>query len=513
MEESAWRLPGYVVEEPLGAGADARVWRAHVRRGGDPVAVKLLPVYERSQLDAARAEAALLIGLDHPHLVRLHEVVPCRRGLALVLDLAAGGSLADLLASRGRLTVGEVVTAIAPIGAALAYAHNAGVVHGDVSAGNVLFTDVGLPLLADLGVARLIGDDGAVPVCSTPAYVDPAVAAGGVPSPASDVFMLGAVALHALTGEPAWPGTSADAAYAAAARGELGDAAARLDAAGVPQAVAEVVRHALEIDPLRRQSAAEFALDLRHAAEPVALELGAGRARHRAVEPGPDPAVLTHGHRLPPVRTPARTIRGLRPDAPARLVHLGVVTVLLAALLAGMLWWAHGRGGRSAAAADRPPGSPSATVAGAHSVDAVEATALPTSLPSAPAVTQLDAAAAGEVLARLDVSRARAYAQRDPGLLAEVYVPGALRTQDVAQLESIVPAGCGLFGVSTVYSHVAVESRASAQAVVRAVATLRPSTLECGGKPAGRAPAAGPLTLHIALQRVGSGYLISSVTR
>lgn len=509
MSESTWRLPGYVIEEPIGAGADARVWRARVRRSGDPVAVKLLPVHGLEELDAARAEAALLTGLDHPHLVHLHEAVPCARGLALVLDLADGGTLAALLLARGRLTPGEVVTAIAPVGAALAYAHTAGVVHGDVSAANILFTRAGLPLLADLGVARLAGDD-TIPPRSTPAYVDPAVAAGGVPSPASDVFMLAAVALHALTGEPAWPLNSAEAAYAAAARGDLGDVTGRLEGAGVSGAVAEVIARGLRIDPARRPTAAEFALDLRHAAEPVAVELSAGRARHRAVDPGPDPAVLTYGHRVPaPTRAPARTLRRLRPDLAGRVARLGLVTVLLAALLTGMLWWAHGRRGRPAAAADQHRGSPSATVAGARSVDAVQATALP----PAPDVAQLDAAAAGKVLAGLDVARARAYAQRDPALLAQVYVPGTLRTQDAAQLQSIVPVGCGLFGASTVYSHVAVESRAATQAVLRVSATLRASTLECGGKPAGRAPAAGPLTLHIALQRVGTGYLIASVDR
>ncbi|HEU5006622.1 MAG TPA: serine/threonine-protein kinase [Jatrophihabitantaceae bacterium] len=507
MDESTWRLPGYVIEEPIGAGADGRVWRARVRRSGDPVAVKLLPVHERGQLDAARAEAALLTGLDHPHLVRLHEAVPCRRGLALVLDLAAGGSLAQLLAARGRLTQGEVVTTIAPVGAALAYAHNAGVVHGDVSAANVLFTGVGLPLLADLGVARLTGDD-TIPARSTPAYVDPAVAAGGVPSPASDVFMLAAVALHALTGEPAWPLASADAAYAAAARGDLGDVAGRLHDAGVSDAVAQVITRGLQIDPARRPTAAEFALDLRHAAEPAAVELSAGRARHRAAEPGPDPTVLTYGHRLPPpARTPARTLRALRPELSARVMRLGLVTALLAALLTGLLWWAHDRGGRPAAAAGQR--SATATGAGSHSVDAVGATAQP----PAPDVAQLDAAAASKVLTRLDVARARAYAQRDPALLAQVYVPGTLRTQDAAQLQSIVPAGCGLFGASTVYSHVAVESRAATQAVLRVSATLRASMLECGGKPAGQAPAAGPITLRIALQRVGTGYLIASVNR
>ena len=75
------------------------VWRARVSATGHPVALKRgVPVADRSQLQAARAEAALLSTLDHPHLIRLHELVPSERPrVALVLDLADGGSLGDLL--------------------------------------------------------------------------------------------------------------------------------------------------------------------------------------------------------------------------------------------------------------------------------------------------------------------------------------------------------------------------------------------------------------------------------
>ena len=174
-----WKLPGYVVEELLGYGGSGEVWRGHASSTGAPVALKRLPVSDAAQAQAARAEAALLSTLDHPHLIGLHELVPAGDAVVLVLDLADGGSLADLLARRGRLTPGETITALAPIGAALAYAHDEGVVHGDVTSANVLFTAAGLPLLADLGVARIIGD--ASPANSTPAYVDPSVASGCAP--------------------------------------------------------------------------------------------------------------------------------------------------------------------------------------------------------------------------------------------------------------------------------------------------------------------------------------------
>jgi len=102
---SAPVVPGYRLEELLGRGGSGEVWRAVPRSGGPPVAVKLLVA---GDAERQAREAALLGELDHPHLVRLHEVVhePRRGGpprVALVLDLLAGGSLAALLARRGRV--------------------------------------------------------------------------------------------------------------------------------------------------------------------------------------------------------------------------------------------------------------------------------------------------------------------------------------------------------------------------------------------------------------------------
>src|SRR5207302_9265821 len=138
---------------------------------------------------------------------------------------------------------------------ALAHAHANGVVHGDVTPGNILFTAVGLPLLADLGVARLRGDLAALDgTRCTPEYVDPAVAAGSVPGPPSDVFMLAAVAVHALTGAPVWRGATPDDLVAAAAAGDVGDLAGRLRTAGVPAEVAAVVLRGASADPVQRGS-------------------------------------------------------------------------------------------------------------------------------------------------------------------------------------------------------------------------------------------------------------------
>ncbi len=360
MGRAPWRLPGYRVERLIGAGGYGEVWQAEVRATGASVALKRIPLSDPTQRKAALSEAAMLSALAHPHLVRLHRLVQVDGALVLVLDLASGGTLARLLASRGRLTPGETITALAPIAAALAHAHAAGVVHGDVTAGNVLFTAAGLPLLADLGVARLLGQLG--PVRTTPEYAEPGVAAGYLPVPASDVFMLGAVALHTLTGALPWP--DAAPAEPAAAAGWRADVERRLSEVGVAHEMAAVVLRSLAFEPERRGTAADFALDLRHSGHPVAVELTAGRtrmepslARLAAIaaqrpfpEPGSRPAAavaplpasalpFTHGARVPSPLVARRPRHSDGARSLAMSTPVAALIITLGMVVAALAWW------------------------------------------------------------------------------------------------------------------------------------------------------------------------------
>ena len=124
------------------------------------------------------------------------------------MDYAAGGSLGQLVAGRGKLGPGETVTVLTPIAQALAYLHGQGFTHGDVSPGNVLFTAHGKPLLADLGVARMVADAAAVSDAGTEGFRDPApvdaVRAGLQPE--RDVYSLAALGWYCLTGRAPEPG-------------------------------------------------------------------------------------------------------------------------------------------------------------------------------------------------------------------------------------------------------------------------------------------------------------------
>ena len=533
MTRGAWRLPGYRVEKLIGAGASGEVWRATVNATGVPVALKRIWVSERAQrhaaagaaISAAISEAAMLAELDHAHLVKLHDVRRLDDAIVLVLDLAAAGSLGALLDRRGRLTVGETITAVAPIGSALAYAHTKGVVHGDVSAANILFTDIGLPLLADLGVARLLGD--AAPVRTTPSYVDPAVATGALPEPSSDVFMLGGVALHALTGTPPWPGGDAAEVFeTAATTGVEPDWSGRMAAAAVPEAVRAVVARALRLDPLHRGTAAEFALELRHAAEPVAVELSAGRTRRADALPDSWPlqtvppatgAQASSPVRVPPfarapltagVRAPSPFVRppsgrhasaaAGRRVAPA-VIAVAALAAVVVAVVAAVLWWPQSpRSGQSARSGHEAAASVTAPVA-------------PQSVRTTPVAATRHARAhdVRAVLASLDARRARAFAARDPAALHAVYASAALLARDRALLLAIVPPGCGLHGLHTSFGTVRV-LRSEAPLRVRAVVAVQPSALVCGGRPAGRAHGARPVTMALELVHTIAGYRIAA---
>jgi serine/threonine protein kinase len=561
MGGAPWQLPGFVVGELLGSGNSSEVWAAGIAATGERVALKRVALTEPDALRAARTEAALLTALDHPHLVRLHALIPTPDAAVLVLDLADGGSLADMLARRSRLAVGEVVTALAPIGAALAYAHQRGVLHGDVTPGNVLFTSIGLPMLGDLGVARIVGDSGAVRC--TPEYIDPAVARGFVPGPSSDVFMLGAIALRALTGSPVWRGTTTAGILADAAAGDLGHLRERL--AGLPPPVVAVLEQALVAEPHLRCTAAEFALDLRHSAVPMPVELSAGRratttlgtgrttagrvlasprppGAHRAMarrrsgrravpdpdrpafdRPGPTPATpghegaLTHRVRasarptLPP--PPGRFRRFLDRASSAasgrRSFRLGIIALVVGAIaLGGGLLWSSRPSPADAARRPTDAGRLPTDAAGQPTDAARLPTVAPTVAPSVPPQSS-NSPSPADVLRRLDDLREQAFARRDVGLLAQVYVPGPLLDEDSVRLRRLVPVGCGLVGAHTEFRNVQASSRAAGRWSIRATARLAPSTLRCSGVVRGHAAGAGPTGLRIELAQVAGPYRIA----
>lgn len=260
-------IPGYAVHARLGEGASSSVWRATREADGLEVALKVVRPGE-GKVEAGLREAGLLAGVRHQHLVRLYDVVPVPQegtgrpqGLALAMQLAAGGSLARLLAHRRMLSPGEAVTVLQPVCGALADLHDRGLVHGDLSLGNVLFLADGMPLVADLGASRIVGER-SEEVWATGAQegmVAPEVLEGFAPTRESDVYAVGALAWRALVGDPPGP---------AFTRPPLGEVSPDL-----PEQLVGLVEGMLAAQPEDRPDAEEVATALLAVAVPEPIEV------------------------------------------------------------------------------------------------------------------------------------------------------------------------------------------------------------------------------------------------
>ncbi|GAB3249824.1 hypothetical protein GCM10027562_09010 [Arthrobacter pigmenti] len=255
-------LRGYRSGRRLGTGGSASVWLVTSEHDGRQFAAKVFPPdgdsVTASQL---RREMELLERLDHEHLVRLHEVLEAGDGLTLLMDYAAGDSLAALVGARGPLPVEEVVTILTPVARCLAYLHSHGVTHSDVAPGNVLFTQHGKPLLADLGLGRMTGQGGTSTAGTAGfAAVDTTVRGQhGRLRPEDDIHGLAALGWYALTGRvPA----SSDR------RPPL-----PMVIPGVPEELALIIEAGLHPSPEQRPSAAEFEQAVLRSAQPAPVNL------------------------------------------------------------------------------------------------------------------------------------------------------------------------------------------------------------------------------------------------
>jgi serine/threonine protein kinase len=210
------RLGGrYDVRSLLGTGGMADVYLAHDLELDRDVAVKVLR--DAGGTSRFRAEARTLSRLRHPALVGVLDLGEVDGRPYLVLELVQGTSLAERCA-QGPLPREEVARVGEQVAAALAYVHEQGVVHRDVSPGNVLLSDDGRVHLADFGIARLVEDHptltAAGETLGTAPYLAPEQVRGEEATPAVDVYALGLVLLEALTGRRAFDGIPTEAALA-----------------------------------------------------------------------------------------------------------------------------------------------------------------------------------------------------------------------------------------------------------------------------------------------------------
>jgi eukaryotic-like serine/threonine-protein kinase len=202
----------YAFKTPLGRGGMGVVWHAHDVVLGREVAVKevvLPPTLPDSERRSAQArvmrEARAAARLQHPNTVTVSDVIQDRGSTFIVMELVRAPTLAELVRAEGPLPPERVVEIGAQVASALEAAHRAGIVHRDVTPGNVMVPSDGPAKLADFGIASLQGDPrltSAGLAIGSPAYMAPEQAKGEPTGPPTDSWGLGATMFYAVEGEP-----------------------------------------------------------------------------------------------------------------------------------------------------------------------------------------------------------------------------------------------------------------------------------------------------------------------
>jgi len=327
----------YELGPMLGRGGMGTVYDGTDRRLGRSVAVKVLRADLAEQPRARRrfeTEARAAARLAHPNVVTVFDSGEDDGIPFLVMERLPGRTLADELAG-GALSVDRARAVGRETLAALAAAHDAGVIHRDIKPGNVLLTADGHVKVSDFGIAKTVDDADetqTAELVATVRYVAPERLTGAPATPRSDLYSVGVVLYEALTGTRAFDGESPAATMLAVERG-----GAPALPASVPRDVAAVVERAMARDADARYSSAEE----------MAAAL-AGDAHIDATVPLPDTEpldVVTDAappHVMPAaeVDTVPVTTRALR--SPRRL-GAALLAGLAVVLLAG-IGWSH-RGG------------------------------------------------------------------------------------------------------------------------------------------------------------------------
>jgi eukaryotic-like serine/threonine-protein kinase len=290
----------YALAVPIGQGGMGVVWRARDTLLGREVAIKevrlppTIPDSERSSMRArVLREARAAARLNHPGVVTLYDVINEQGHAFIVMELISAPTLAQVVAKQGPLDPRRAARIGSQVAAALAAAHQAGIVHRDVKPANVMVVGDGARL-TDFGIARVKGDPKLTStglIVGSPAYMAPEQASGAAAGPEADLWGLGATLYYAVEGRPPFERDGQIAVLTAVVN----------DAPRAPERSGElgpVIAALLSKDPAQRPGAAELheLLDRAANAEPAAATVTLPAPGLVPVDPTP-PASQGNGSR------------------------------------------------------------------------------------------------------------------------------------------------------------------------------------------------------------------------
>ncbi len=247
----------YEVVSVLGRGGMGVVYRARDRELNEEVALKAIRQELLSDAVAAerfKSEIRLARRISHRNVVRTHDLGESEGVLFVTMEYVDGIDVRELLNTRGKLSVASALALGRQLAAALAVAHDAGVIHRDVKPENALIDGDGVLKVMDFGIARLAEATSARTqsglIVGTPAYMAPEQLVGEEVDARADLYALGVVLYECLTGRPPFSAPSAVALIGKVLTTE--PAALTSLAPEVPAALAALVMQLLSKSPANR---------------------------------------------------------------------------------------------------------------------------------------------------------------------------------------------------------------------------------------------------------------------
>ena len=312
----------YALKGPLGQGGLGQVHEAWDPLLSRTVAVKTLQfdidMTERVSLDGLFLnEARAAAGLNHPHIVTIHDAGLSAQGVYIAMERLHGRDLRQALAAGWQPTAGEAALLMRRVADALAYAHARGVVHCDIKPANIFLCRRDKPKVLDFGIARVAHSsaltllDGLI--AGSPHYLAPEQLQGGTVDARTDIHALGVVFYELLAGRKAYTGDTVDQITNAVLANH--PAPAHEIRSGVPPLLSAIAAKAMAREPdMRFSTAAGMAAELRRWID-----------RHTALEaPAQAPVQVLEAPSMPPYRLGQR-----KPQAQAAKVLSGVALAAL----------------------------------------------------------------------------------------------------------------------------------------------------------------------------------------
>lgn len=314
------RSDRYTYVATIGQGGMGVIFRALDRVLGHEVALKVLRARDHDAIGRLKTEFRTRVDLHHPHLLQLLDLVITADEAFFTMELVDAVDFLDWVWHDGeRGAPRRLATALAGVASALEALHAAGWVHFDVKPANILVDRGGRALLADFGLSTAIRTRAGAPArdvegAGTPDYMAPERYRGGIVTPASDLYSVGAVILEALTGSPHGGSPHGAAPHAGHGR-DRGDAAR-------DEPLLDLARRLMADEPAARPDAHGAAAELATIAAaqpsaPAATNASAASPHAPAAAPGASPRASAAAPHASPHAVPTRRSSAARRSSPS----------------------------------------------------------------------------------------------------------------------------------------------------------------------------------------------------